>query len=214
LVDGNEYTFVWKISGACGLDQTDTVKVKAGLTGFSLVDLLGPTDTLCFGTGRNLEAIVTGGSGSFTFNWSAANGYNVTTASNKNTVTPNENFIRYYVYVTDNNKIGCRTGLDSVDIHSIGKQDLVITNLVTPNDDNKNDLFIIRDVNTGKDLIKDGSKLTVTNRWGDKVFTAKDYENNWKAEELSDGMYYYYLETGCGKEEYKGWVQILGNTHD
>lgn len=214
LVDGNLYEFVWKISGACGVEQTDTVKVKAGLTGFSLVDLLGPNDTLCFGTGRNLEALVTGGSGNFTYHWTATDGYSANTTTGANTVTPNQNKIRYYVYITDNLNIGCTTGMDSVDINSIGRQDLVITNLITPNDDNKNDLFIIRDVNTGKDLIKDGSKLIVTNRWGDKVFTAKDYENNWKAQELSDGMYYYHLETGCGKEEYKGWVQILGNTHD
>jgi hypothetical protein len=54
-----------------------------------------------------------------------------------------------------------------------------------------------------------GAKLEVFNQWGSKVFKSDSYDNTWGAKELSDGIYYYHLKTGCGGEVYKGWLQIL-----
>jgi hypothetical protein len=214
LVLGTTYEFIYTISGACGLDKDDTVTVTAGITGFVLVDVTGPSDTLCATTARSLTAIVTGGSGNFTFHWAGSNGFTSATTSPTISVVPNSNLVTYQVYVEDNINQGCQTGADATIINAVEKQNLEIMNLVTPNNDNKNDLFIVRDRDTYQDLIPEGSYLEVYNRWGDRVFKAQDYKNNWNCNELSDGMYYYYLKTGCGDQEYKGWVHILGNTNN
>ncbi|MFN8417506.1 MAG: gliding motility-associated C-terminal domain-containing protein [Cytophagaceae bacterium] len=214
LVLGTTYEFVYTISGACGLDKDDTVAVTAGLNGFVLVDVTGPTDTLCATTARSLTAVVTGGSGNFTFHWVGSNGFTSTTTNPTISVVPNSNLVTYQVYVEDNINQGCQTGVDATIINAVEKQNLEIMNLVTPNNDGKNDLFIVRDKDTFQNLIPEGSFLEVYNRWGDRVFKAQDYRNNWQCSELSDGMYYYYLKTGCGEQEYKGWVHILGNTNN
>ncbi|MCU0415774.1 MAG: gliding motility-associated C-terminal domain-containing protein [Cytophagaceae bacterium] len=214
LVYGTVYRFVYTISGACGLPSRDTVVVNAGLTGFVLADVNGPSDTLCSTTARTLSAVVTGGSGDFTYVWTGSNGFRTTTNSPILSVVPNANVVTYQVYVIDNANTGCQTGTDATIVYAVDKQNLEIMNLVTPNNDGKNDIFIVRDKVTLQDLIPQGSYLEVYNRWGDRVFKANDYKNNWNCAELSDGMYFYLLQTECGNQEYKGWVHILGNTNN
>lgn len=74
---------------------------------------------------------------------------------------------------------------------------LFIPNGFTPNDDNKNDVWFI------KGLPKD-TKVTIYNRWGNKVYSKDNYDNTWNgypnvsgtlgSEKLSQGTYYYIIE--------------------
>ena len=77
----------------------------------------------------------------------------------------------------------------------------------TPNGDGINDKMVIKNI----DLIQP-CKLGVYNRWGDELYSTKDYQNNWngtyKGKSLPEGSYYYVLETKEGKV-YKGAVNIL-----
>ncbi|HEY8402625.1 MAG TPA: gliding motility-associated C-terminal domain-containing protein [Cytophagaceae bacterium] len=114
----------------------------------------------------------------------------------------------YVLTVIDNNLC---TAKDTLVIHSLEKQDLVIPNLITPNNDALNDHLIIKDENM-IDILP-GAAIEVYNRWGKKVYSSDNYDNRWGAHELSDGMYFYLLKSGCGTEEYKGWLHVLGNVH-
>jgi large repetitive protein len=59
------------------------------------------------------------------------------------------------------------------------------------------------------------NELIVFNRWGDIVFRASPYINNWqgvnsKGEDLPDGTYYYILRLNIGRGEIiRGDVTIL-----
>jgi gliding motility-associated-like protein len=122
------------------------------------------------------------------------------------TVAPAE---LYIVSITDS--MGCSAS-DSVFIHPVPHQMLVIPNLITPNNDNKNDELFIQD-NNGKPLFP-GAQLEVYNRWGQSVYKSANYDNNWKAQNITDGVYYYHLQTGCGDDGYKGWLHIMGNVNN
>lgn len=61
-----------------------------------------------------------------------------------------------------------------------------VPNVITPNSDGSNDLFIIE--NIGED-----SHLSVFNRWGNLVYQNENYQNNWDASLLSDGTYFFVL---------------------
>jgi gliding motility-associated-like protein len=80
--------------------------------------------------------------------------------------------------------------------------DIFIPNLFTPNNDGHNDEFFIRN------LPESGSKLTITNRWGNKVYSTGAYQNNWTAEGVEDGIYFYHLKPE-GKDALTGWVEVL-----
>lgn len=83
-----------------------------------------------------------------------------------------------------------------------------VPNVITPGDkDNKNDELVIK----GIELFS-ANRLVIFNRWGNHVFEADNYQNNWDAEGLSAGSYYYVLELtdSNGKNQtFKGWVQVI-----
>jgi gliding motility-associated-like protein len=98
------------------------------------------------------------------------------------------------VYIIDEN--GCR---DTILIQVPGK--FFIPNLVTPNEDDANDVFEVIS-------LPDNSELRLYNRWGDRVFESSNYDNKYDFKGLSDGVYYYDLEFNTGTR-FKGWVQVL-----
>ncbi|MBO9701663.1 MAG: gliding motility-associated C-terminal domain-containing protein [Sporocytophaga sp.] len=119
---------------------------------------------------------------------------------------------RNYFLVTVVDTNNCWAELPAIDsVEIFDHQELVIPNLMTPNHDGKNETYIIRDVNN-YDILP-GAKLEVYNRWGERVYKNSSYDNSWNAANISDGMYYYYLKTGCAKDEYKGWLHIISNNN-
>ena len=79
---------------------------------------------------------------------------------------------------------------------------LTVPNLFTPNKDGHNDTFEI------KGLDGDAGFLHVYNSWGTEVYNAEKYYNNWNAEELTDGIYYYsFALKSCPIQ--KEWLQII-----
>ena len=85
-----------------------------------------------------------------------------------------------------------------------------IPNVITPSDvDNKNDQFEIK----GLDKFEQ-NEIVIFNRWGDHVFEAKDYQNDWKAKGLNAGSYFYVLtvtDRQGGVHTFKGWIQVIKN---
>lgn len=50
--------------------------------------------------------------------------------------------------------------------------------------------------------------LKVINRWGIKVYESNDYRNNWSAQGLDAGIYFYEIRIGLFNS-CKGWVQVI-----
>jgi hypothetical protein len=200
--------FIWTVSG-CGGPLADTVIIDVGISGITLSDPIGPIDTMCFRTPRLLSVLATGGSGFYDYVWTSSDhSFNTVTDHSSVYVAPVSNVSTYYVYAEDSKNYGCKSKGDSVVVHSLGRQDLTLNNLVTPNGDDRNDQLIVRDNETFKKILP-GARLDIYNQWGTKIYESDNYNNTWTAEEVEDGIYYYYLKAGCGGESYKGWVQII-----
>ena len=76
-----------------------------------------------------------------------------------------------------------------------------IPNIITPNNDGFNDAFVI----TGLDYYPNSS-LNIFDRKGKVIFQSIDYHNDWKAENIIDGTYFYSLIINDGKKTEKGGV--------
>ncbi len=76
----------------------------------------------------------------------------------------------------------------------------------SPNGDGINDVFIIEHIE-----LWPRNSLTIFNRWGEEVFHAHPYHNDWDGTfgglDLPDGTYFYLLEYGQGQRQ-TGYVQI------
>jgi len=78
--------------------------------------------------------------------------------------------------------------------------ELRVPNIITPNNDNLNDVFVVP-------VSQRGGKLEIYNRWGTKVKEYSSYQNNWGGEGQPDGTYYYFLTDTSGNKT-KGWVEV------
>lgn len=200
-------TFTWTVTG-CGGPLNDDVEITLGTSGLVLT-ASAELDTLCVNTARTVEASVSGGSGNYQFVWSSSdNSISKNTSADNIEVSPSKNLVTYYVLANDLSNSGCSSNLDSVTFVSVSDQELVIPNLITPNGDNKNETFYLSDEKTNLQLLP-GSSIEITNRWGDRIYTSSNYDNSWNADKVTDGIFYYYLQTGCGERKYKGWLQVI-----
>lgn len=64
--------------------------------------------------------------------------------------------------------------------------ELTIPNIFTPNGDGFNDQFVIENVEYCSE-----SRLTIRNSRGNVVYDKLNYQNDWTADDLPDGIYYY-----------------------
>lgn len=71
---------------------------------------------------------------------------------------------------------------------------------ITPNGDGKNDIFIIPELEADPDAYPN-NELTIFNRWGDVVFHAKPYRNDWDGGDLPAGTYFYIIRLNVGEGE-------------
>ncbi len=93
-----------------------------------------------------------------------------------------------------------------VNIYKIKCDTLFIPNVVTPNNDGKNDLFSIRG-------LPEKFNLKIYNRWGKLIYETEAENSPWNAKNVSPGVYYYLLRlySSEGNENHRGTVSVLKN---
>lgn len=113
--------------------------------------------------------------------------------------------ILYTVSGTDDNS--CESSA-SVQIRIIEDYNLKAVNLFTPNGDGVNDRFYVGNIEEYADC-----RVSVFNRYGNQVFSAKPYLNDWEGtyqdSPLPEGAYYYIIECDGINDRFDGSVTIL-----
>lgn len=100
---------------------------------------------------------------------------------------------------------------DSVEVKiSIKDYDIIqnklIPNIITPNNDLKNDHFSVKDFLKNK-CEGEFKKISFYNRFGTLIFTTSDINYEWQAENIDDRLYYFLIETD--KKSFKGTLTIV-----
>jgi gliding motility-associated-like protein len=76
-----------------------------------------------------------------------------------------------------------------------------IPNIISPNGDGLNDAFRIPELPSGP------CQLTIFSRWGTLVYHTDDYQQNWTAQGVPAGRYYYYLRV-ADQVFCRGWLEV------
>jgi len=100
----------------------------------------------------------------------------------------------YVVIVRDAS--GCELPINQTINNS---SDVFIPNIFTPNNDGYNEFFGVLNKLPNTEIL-------ITNRWGVKVYESKDYQNDWQAENLPDGVYFYTIKMGGAL--YNGNIEV------
>ncbi len=156
------------------------------------------------------------------FSWSFGDGETDTTK-----VSPDHEYAQWGDYdVTLRIQTG--DGCSSEITHTVVlEQDLIFPNVITPNGDGSNDVFAIENLNTNVNPEDpDGyrnNKLVIFDRWGKKVYEAKNYDTFsrdgqiqvgsqvFDASGVSDGVYYFsfYYKGKAKTVTYNGSLTII-----
>lgn len=188
--EGGEYTVqVTDTSNGC-------VNVALGLVRIASPGLVSVTPDTTISLGFSVQLQATGG---VVYTWTPEDFLDNNLVSNP-VATPPQNQT-YIVEIEDD--LGC-TYLDSVNITVVQDFALDVPNVITPNGDGFNDVWRIENVITYPD-----NQVSIFNRWGNEVFTAKNYNNDWDGENLADGTYYYVIRFEESDRVHKGAVTIL-----
>jgi gliding motility-associated-like protein len=105
---------------------------------------------------------------------------------------------KYFILLEQSDALGCSKS-DTLEVEA---RKFILPNVLTPNNDGQNDIFVIE----GR---QEGLKLQIFNRWGRKVFGSDDYKNNFGGENLEAGAYYFVLQDSRDNQSYTGWIQLI-----
>jgi gliding motility-associated-like protein len=96
---------------------------------------------------------------------------------------------------------------------SVIQSECIVNNVITPDNDGFNDELIIDCLKGGGiDLFPD-NELIILNQWGDEIFRAAPYQNNWdgtyEGNPVPDGTYFYIFREGPEVPLQKGFITVF-----
>jgi len=77
-------------------------------------------------------------------------------------------------------------------------------NIITPNNDNSNDVLYFDYLDSYEE-----TEIAIYNRWGNLVYQASPYLNDWSGGDVTDGVYYYLLVIKDTQTTYKSFFHIV-----
>lgn len=81
---------------------------------------------------------------------------------------------------------------------------LSFPNVITPNGDGFNDKWVVQNLQLYQE-----AQLRIYNRWGQEVYEAKPYTNDFRGMDLPAGTYFYYFELPGTMEPQRGFIEII-----
>lgn len=221
------YTYAWRSTNNMSSDSTyfslknitDTTKVFLTATDkcsrtfsdsafvflnpVTFFEVTLPSDTsLCVNEPLSLTPNFDGGVSPFSFQWF----FNGDSVFNDFTLTDFLPPRKGELSVIANDR--CNNTSSDIQVVLVKNCDLKVTNIFTPNGDKRNDFFEIQGINTSNDNNLPTAKVTIFNRWGQMLFEANPYQNNWDGYPHPDGVYYYMIELSNG-ETIKGSITLI-----
>jgi gliding motility-associated-like protein len=222
----NAFQYKWYLMPGGILADTNKIAIVNPPAGTTVYDLIvfngGCTDTATVSVTSNSPPTVSAGPdqsiltnssttiggnptciSASTFLWSPSTGLNDTV--NSNPIADPLVTTTYVVTVTDVN--GCK-GSDTVVVTVL--PEITFPNGITPNGDGVNDVWIIANIQNFPNNV-----VEIYNRWGERLFQAKDYQNNWngmyQGKPLPVGTYYYLIDLHDPKyaTKYSGPITIM-----
>ncbi|MBL0129068.1 MAG: choice-of-anchor L domain-containing protein [Flavobacteriales bacterium] len=190
--DGETVTITGTFTDDCG--RTTSASVTITITDAPPVTVTTEDFIIeCVPDSMLLVAVGAGGVGQLSYSWSTGD-------QGPSTYVTMQVPGNYTVTVTD--ECG-RTAQDVAIITVIC--DVTIPNVITPNGDGHNDYWEI------DGILYVSNTVRIFNRWGQEVYSASNYRNQWNGGDLPDGTYYYEVTVARKDKPYTGHLTILRN---
>ncbi len=117
-------------------------------------------------------------------------------------ITPDESF-SCYLRVKAVRSDGAFSSLSN-EVKIDFERELIIPNVITPNQDGFNDTFEIKNIR-----LYPQNRLVILNRYGKVLYDKSGYLGDWNGGDVSSGVYYFNLLLPEKQKEVKGWLQVI-----
>lgn len=187
------------------LNYYESNRIKASVTVNPTPTLACLPDFTSFKREVNIAITLASGTGPFSINYDFGDGFNITsseTAVSHNFAEPGDYRLSIHVIDSKNCAVSCVTPLEVI-------TDVFIPNVITVNDDLKNDLFNLFFTKGSSYLKYAGEEkfsLLVIDRWGHPIYQTTDPAEGWNGSGVSNGIYYYLIS--IGPNIYRGCVSV------
>jgi len=143
----------------------------------------------------SLSSLISNGKPPYSYSWLNGLGSNDTIVQFTSDLAPNLNIYTLYAFDNCNNSI-------SVPFSVYDQCPITVPNVITANNDNVNDFFLIKNLED-----YDQVKVLFLNRWGNVVYENEYYDNSFDGKnnnlrELPAGVYFYKVEVVSQKYDY------------
>ncbi len=186
---------------ACPTQQTDTAwySLIVSPVGNTFVEA-GNNETIGIGNSVDLSAT---GPAIIDWSWFPATGLSDPTIPD-----PTADPVVTTTYILTGTDVNGCMAVDSLTVTVEADMNVMIANTVTPNNDNKNDTWIVDNIE-----FYPNTEVTIINREGTVVYESDSYDNSWggtyEGKQLPDATYYYVLKFAGSDKVYKGAVTVL-----
>lgn len=197
---GSTTTLVVTVTGNCANQTSDTVVVTNFVNDLS-VSIVDSSST-CANSEFTLNAVASNGYPDYFYSWVLLPDPKQISSSASMSYTSPAIEGTYTVQVVVSDSCGY-TQTDYQLINVLPPCSIEIPNVITPNGDNINEVFIIKNLEHHPN-----TAVSIFDRWGKKVFSSPDYQNNWKADGVSDGTFFYIVEVPDDKA-YNGFLTVF-----
>jgi gliding motility-associated-like protein len=217
----NAGTLTYKVKNGASGTATLTVTVKdnggqanGGTDSYSTTFTITvnplPVVAISSDQGKSISKGVTAqltATGGTSYSWATASGILSGQNTAKLSVRPS---VTTTYTVTATNASGCSTTESfTLEVRS-DYQAVDATNILSPNGDGKNDLWVVRNID-----LYPNNEVKVFDRAGRIVFGQKGYNNTWDGTyngvPLQEGTYYYIIDFGTGQLKQKGFITVVRN---
>ena len=197
---GGTYNVVLTVMDSCAYQKTDTkaIVVLPNTLAIAIVDSV----SLCGNTAFTLNSASSGGYPNYTYQWFLLpNNTNLSNTTGLSSTTPaNEGIYSIQVVISDS----CGYQMSDIQIINVLPPCQVeIPNVITPNGDLANEYFKIKNLE-----YHPNTNVTIFDRWGLKIYENNNYNNEWKADGVNDGTYFYVIDVPQDKK-YSGFITVF-----
>lgn len=195
---GGTYTIAVTVIDSCSYVHSgiNIINVLPNTLAVAILD----SASVCGNTPFTLNSQASSGYPNYSYAWSMG-GTNVGNSQGLTTTSP-ANEGNYAVLVTATDSCGYQA-TDIQIINVLPPCQIEIPNIITPNGDNANDFFKIKNIE-----YHPNTNVTIFDRWGKKVYENPNYNNEWNGQGVSDGTFFYVIDVPDDKK-YSGFITVF-----
>ncbi len=139
-----------------------------------------------------------------TYSWTGPNSF---TSITQSPIISDASMLDEGIYAVVATLDGCTSEASETSV-IVNPLDVTVPEAFSPNGDNVNEYFVVENLE-----YYTNNKIVIFNRWGDKIYEANPYENDWdghlaKGKDVPVGTYFYILDLGEDGKLKKGFVYL------